>query len=515
MLYISTFLISHITRFRWVACQFDTLKHCLSRKDVLRELASLPRTLDETYARIFDRIYPQYKPNAIRLLQLLTYSERPLRLEEAVDAIAIEPTAKPSFDPRNRLQLPTEITRYCSSFVSLARRYDGTRKTQVTEIQLAHFSVQEYLLSNRLDPTISKQLDKNAAAIAVVDLCLSYLLELDTSLKLDQIFELYPFAEFSAQHWSSFAAVVESTTQTVPDKVKEYYKSKDLLDLGYILHILDNYPFALLPLDEVTPLYYASFTGLSGSVHMLLQAGVDAYYSCDGNYDNALQAASYAGHQKIVNMLLEAGADVNIVGELAGYSTALQAAVGEGHQEIAKTLLYAGADANAEGGGYGTALQIASSRGQDEIVELLLQAGANIEAGNGDYGNALYCASLEGYQTIVDILLRAGADVNCRGESVGFALYAAARRGYWEIVEILLQAGADVNAYDTTDGTAIQAASFRGYLEVVEILLQAGADVNAPSRIYGNALQAATDGKHQDIVERLLQAGANMNGYIG
>ncbi|KAK4206015.1 ankyrin repeat protein, partial [Rhypophila decipiens] len=38
--------------FRWVSCQFDSLEKCLDRKSVQNTLANLPRTLDDTYARI-------------------------------------------------------------------------------------------------------------------------------------------------------------------------------------------------------------------------------------------------------------------------------------------------------------------------------------------------------------------------------------------------------------------------------------------------------------------------------
>lgn len=67
----------------------------------LREaLASLPRTLDETYTRILDGIPDDHKQEANRILQFLLFSKRPLRIEEAVDAIAVDPEGDPHFDPK-------------------------------------------------------------------------------------------------------------------------------------------------------------------------------------------------------------------------------------------------------------------------------------------------------------------------------------------------------------------------------------------------------------------------------
>ena len=55
-------------------------------------LASLPITLDETYGRILRAIPAENKPNALRILQLLTYSDGSLSREEVVDAIAVDIT---------------------------------------------------------------------------------------------------------------------------------------------------------------------------------------------------------------------------------------------------------------------------------------------------------------------------------------------------------------------------------------------------------------------------------------
>jgi hypothetical protein len=51
-------------------------------------LNSLPTTLDETYSRILRAI-----------LQFLTFSKRPLRIEEAVDMIAVNVKRCPYFSP--------------------------------------------------------------------------------------------------------------------------------------------------------------------------------------------------------------------------------------------------------------------------------------------------------------------------------------------------------------------------------------------------------------------------------
>lgn len=79
-------------------------------------------TLDSTYARILQNILPEHTDCAKRLLQFLVYSERPPRVEEIIDALAVDLASQPRFRPRNQLLLAEEVVSYCSSLVVLIRR---------------------------------------------------------------------------------------------------------------------------------------------------------------------------------------------------------------------------------------------------------------------------------------------------------------------------------------------------------------------------------------------------------
>jgi hypothetical protein len=79
-----------LNRFRWVLCQLNAFENCLKRKALLKALQSLSKTLDETYERILANIPSAHMHHIKRILEFLTYLERPLRLEEAVDAIAVD-----------------------------------------------------------------------------------------------------------------------------------------------------------------------------------------------------------------------------------------------------------------------------------------------------------------------------------------------------------------------------------------------------------------------------------------
>ncbi|KAL0942332.1 ankyrin repeat protein [Colletotrichum truncatum] len=473
--------------FRWVSCQVDMLQNCLDPLAIRRELSSLPRTLDETYARILRQLRPEHVPYATRLLQFLTYSERPLQLEEAVDAIAVDTTRRPGFKPENRMPSPDEITRYCSGLVVVVSRPNIYGRHIAREIQLAHFSVQEYLRSDRLQPELARELNESASRTAMAEVCLYYLLDLDHSLARDAA-KLYPtyLAHYSAQYWVRNAKVAEICNREALPAVKEYLSSPKAFGFGFNLYPPE--PKMSRKLPEENPMYYAALGGLVFSVWTCIQDGADVNAQ-GGEYHNALQAASNGGHRETVQLLLQNGADVNKQGGFFG--NALQVASFRGQVETVKLLLMKGANVNIQGGVYGNALQAASRCGHGEIVEMLLSMGADINAKGGLYGTALQAASGRGNERIVLTLLSKGADVNIEGGWDGTALCAASLNGNERVVKMLLDKGANVHANVHSNGgeriNALDAALLSGYGKIAEMLLEKGAkNSNNVTKRYGN-----------------------------
>jgi hypothetical protein len=87
----------------------------------------------------------ELKKDAIRLLQFLVHSKRPLKLAEAVEVIATQIEHEPrGFDVKRRLFRDTDVLDYCPSLVTVIEASDFG--TTTNELYLAHFSVKEYLL---------------------------------------------------------------------------------------------------------------------------------------------------------------------------------------------------------------------------------------------------------------------------------------------------------------------------------------------------------------------------------
>jgi hypothetical protein len=126
--------------FRWVQCQIDALRKTRTSRALQNALSTLPDGLFETYDRILKQIDESDHEHVIRILKWLVGSERPMTLAELAEAIAIDPT-KDQFDLSDRFMDPDEVLELCGSLISV--RHDR-------KVVLAHFSVQEYLLSNQL-----------------------------------------------------------------------------------------------------------------------------------------------------------------------------------------------------------------------------------------------------------------------------------------------------------------------------------------------------------------------------
>ncbi|KAJ5504613.1 NACHT nucleoside triphosphatase [Penicillium fimorum] len=482
--------------FRWAFCQLDNLARCPHEEAMEEALKSLPRDLDKTYERMFESIPTKLKNDAIRLLQFLVHSKRPLTLAEVKEVIAtkIENDSR-GFHIKRRLFCETDILAYCPSLVTVVPANDK-------ELHLAHFSVKEYLLGH-------DQFKVTAASISITRTCLVYLTDIDGSEK--EIKQQYPMARYAAEMWISHAASTQADEEIMGMTVRFLDKEATFQRWARLYQAdrsWDNNPGP----PRGSRLYYACFSGLVAPARNLIDKGADVNAQ-GGWYGNALQAASQRGHQDIVNLLLDKGADVNVQGGSDG--NALYNASEGGHQNIVNLLLDKGANVNAQGGRYRNALHAASQGGHQDIVNLLLDKGADVNAKGGPDCNVLYSASEGGHQAIVKLLLDKGADVNAQGGRYGNALQAASQGGHQAIVNLLFDKGADINAQGGLYGNPLRASLIGGHQAIANLLLDKGADVNARGGEHGNALYTASQGGHQDIVNLLLDKGADVNARGG
>ena len=281
-------------------------------------------------------------------------------------------------------------------------------------LQLAHFSVKEYLTSGRLESDIAPGFHMATASALIAKVSLAFMLQFKEEPQPGQVIKAFPFAEYAAEFWMSFAAVSKEEDQALLDLIEIFFCfQRNPYTVCYALYRPDEEDMVFKGEGTpCSPLYYSAFGGLRKTVRMLLERNTDVDGQ-GGCYGNALQAASAKGHEAVVKLLLDKGVDVNV--EEGVYGNALYAASSEGHEHVVKLLLDKGADVNAQGGRYGNALQAASAEGHEAVVKLLLNKGADVNFHGGYYSSALQAASCNGHEQVVNWLLDKGMDINAVG----------------------------------------------------------------------------------------------------
>ena len=140
------FLSSMLTpgRFLWVSFQLDDLCEATSDREIRETLRNLPRDLAETYSRILRKIREsngtaERLTKVQRIFKWMICAERPLKIDELTEAIAIDTTdtfwdlEKMSVDGKRMIS-------HCGNLVV----FDKDDQT----VRLAHYTVQQFLLFN-------------------------------------------------------------------------------------------------------------------------------------------------------------------------------------------------------------------------------------------------------------------------------------------------------------------------------------------------------------------------------
>ncbi|TQB70154.1 hypothetical protein MPDQ_000932 [Monascus purpureus] len=436
----------------YVECQLKELRKARNQNQLDISLRTLPQDLDKTYEQILSSIDKTYIDDVRRVLTLLCFSTRPLTVNELIEAHAVDLNVPPHLDREGRGYEQNDLIDICLGLIEISRTDESVPPKSGQSIltaRIAHFSVQEYLQSERILQTKVKifAIQSGPANTEIAQICLVYLLEpiLSNGIFDARKMKEFPLAHFAAQYW--YHHYINS--QEGKSKIEELLQRLFLHDTNYFntwirLYDMDG-PKIMKKNSYGSPLYYISLLGLESTLSSMIAADAEYGHLLEivnnqgGYYGNALHAASFKGFDKVVQMLLDHGADVNAQGEY--YGSALQAASFKGFDKVVQMLLDHGADVNAQGGRFGSALHAASSSGHEKVVQMLLDHGADVNAQGGYYGSALYTASSSGHEKVVQMLLDHGADINSQGGRYGNALQAASSRGHEKVVQMLLDHG--------------------------------------------------------------------------
>jgi ankyrin repeat domain-containing protein 50 len=516
---------------------------CRKESTLREKLEQLPKDLDETYDRILLRIMEEDADEAFAALQWLTYSERPLYLDELAEAVVLGPD-KCSLNNRDRLLDPYEVLHICSSLVVLGngdmqdtdedddQGKNGNEEDENVQarkiVSFAHFSVKEYLISERIrqGPASSFSVSASAAHAFIGQTCLSYLLNFDKNDSLPaNPLDVFPLIKYSARYWHhhvSFATGYPAYSEkTVMLTLKLFHSNYVFLNWLQISNpdrrIGGDTPPSIAP-----PLYYASMLQLPTVVKALIEGGADVNEK-GGYLCNALTAVLSSGSfnaaedQRMVTALLLLDGGANIEAKDDQGITVLHGPAFRGEVALTRLLLDRGADIEAKSNWGGTALYGATVNKHEEVARLLLERGANIEAKAGtDGATALCTAARGGRREMVQLLLERGSNIEARDNKGRAALHMVTAGGNSDVMPLLLEKGADFTAKDDEGRTALHYATLGDRItlddrkEVIQLLLEKGANLIAKDNSGQTALHWAVVALRKEVVQLLLDNGADV-----
>jgi Ankyrin repeats (3 copies)/Ankyrin repeat len=459
-----------------VFCQLARLRRCLSPR-IRRALEELPETLDETYERTLLDIDDENWEYAHRLFQCIVVARRPLHVEELAEFLAFKSetggslTFEGNWRPENARDT---VLSTCSSLIAIVD-VEGSRV-----IQFSHFSVKEYLTSNRTAKgRVSRYyIPLEPAHLFVTQACLSLLLQLDNHVTKETI-EEFPLARYAGQYWTDHAEFGNVSSHT-EDLMKRVFHPEDHHFANWVW-IYDTIWSRSMPSEGPSrpgssPLHYAARHGFHRVVEWLIISCSQGVNVSSGRWRTTpLHIASIYEQFTVLQILLTHHADVNA--RDSDDQSPLHYLLQRKHLKVVRLLLEHGADVNSKAMDHGfTPLRLLSGiDGDVEVAQVLLEHGADPNVRSSTGRDSLYMALEMGYQGLAQLLLKHGANPNTRDVDDKTLLHVASELGNTEVAQGLLELNVDVNSRDNEGRTPLQVALQNGEEKVAEILLQHGA----------------------------------------
>src|SRR5277367_1503510 len=108
------------SRFLLVSLQIKELQNCYNEEELKDQLQGLPHDLDKVYDRIISGLDERHREDALKILQWLSFSARPLKLAEVAQIVGVVPDADQGlrFKPSRVSSNSRSVLMICSSLVT-------------------------------------------------------------------------------------------------------------------------------------------------------------------------------------------------------------------------------------------------------------------------------------------------------------------------------------------------------------------------------------------------------------
>ncbi|KAK0664020.1 ankyrin repeat, PH and SEC7 domain-containing protein secG [Cercophora samala] len=412
--------------FRWVECQLKALESCpISKTRLTNLLASLPRNLDDTYERMLLKIDEDSVEDARKVLTLLCTATRPLTISELIEAIAVE-LDPPNFNRDSLFAGEEDILYICPGLLEFDKE---------NNVRIAHYSVQEYLESDRISKSKASRyfVESRAANTEVASICLTYMLDPDISELVEKIYTRksipssdgsdMPLMYYAAENWKTHYRAANQANDCLHGLMMSMFCNREnKCSLQVFLRYLttarssSSGPSKSPIFNPIrSPIVAASEDGFDTVLHDLLHKcpGVD---KTTESMTAALRQATFNDRVSTTKQLIEHGVDVDSVYELR--TTALYWAIDKSFVDMVQLLLEKGSDPNRI---YGRSRLYLPDEEEmmaaEDLSNWYCEEDFDIEV-----VAPLTVAAWIGNERVVELLLDHGADPGL-GQPLGAAVY--------------------------------------------------------------------------------------------
>lgn len=430
---------------------------CTMRTDgaIRKALHNLPHGLDRTYDEILQQIMAKNTGSLVLIKEVLEWlmeSVEVMHLDSLAYAVSIHPEDT-TFEEDNIVTDPEDLAAICGSLILVELSHG------LPTIRLAHFSVEEYLCSDRLSNSALNFFHMNSKSInmKLAITCCQYLSFPETSILANALCHLkkhgsivsaakYQFLRYAACNWSTHLKRSHLSSdlfhrEVVPHLTWFLRPNKSETQFEAWKMVLARSHASYRRISDQPPIYFAIIFGLQNVFEMLLPdlRDFNVQYSCGWT---PLTAAAAFGQIEIVAKLLEAGANPDQVA----------------HAGRRKGL---------------TALHIAAEYPHSEMAALLLSSGASPHVKSAAKTTPLYRAARSGSTDILTMLYKAGADIDARSYDDFTPVTEAIENGHLEALKLLLSWGADPHIPNSDGDTPLSYARWHASPEIVTELERA------------------------------------------
>lgn len=291
-------------------------------------LDDIPATLNETYARILERMPEGDQPLAREALCWLCFSLMPMRLSEIAEAVVIE-EGDTIIDSDSRLTNPEILIDICKGLISWA--------PETGLVTLAHDSIRTFLTSDwiKTSPVSSFHLDPPSAHRTIMRKCLTYLQLTSFSdgptashTDLIRIKRDHPLLSYATYYWPIHTERFPLLPQDETLILHFFNTSKKPNGANFASWVQFLLGTTDLPtIQRTEPLYYAASYNMVPILKILLRPEHNVDINKPGGRFGSppLFVALWRGNAEATKLLVDAGADTNAVDAGSGTSVRVMA----------------------------------------------------------------------------------------------------------------------------------------------------------------------------------------------